>query len=90
MAARVRSILTAGPTPSGKLPRRRTARHRTLVRNALGVPLRCAWDDCDHNGYEEVKVLVRDGDKTLHYVFCSDRHKRMHIAGHRSYGNLRA
>lgn len=80
-----------GAAAGGRLPvRRRTPRHRTLVRNAQGVPLLCAWDDCEKDGYEEVKVIVRDNGKNLHYVFCSERHKRMHIAGHQSYGNLTA
>lgn len=76
--------------PGGRLPvRRRTPRHRTLVRNARGVPLLCAWDDCERDGYEEVKVIVRDAGKELHYVFCSERHKSMHLAGHVDYGNVK-
>lgn len=62
---------------------------RTLVRNPEGVPLPCCWDECENPGYEENKVIVREPQKTLHYIFCSDRHKRYHINGHRDYGNLR-
>lgn len=84
------SPLSPARLPRRDRRRRDRRRQRTLVRNFVGRPLLCAWDDCDHNGYEEVKVIVKDGDKRLHYVFCSERHKQMHIAGHRSYGNLHA
>lgn len=60
---------------------------RTLVRNERGIPLKCCWDDCDRNGYDENKVVVTDGNKKLHYIFCNDTHKQMHINGHRKYGN---
>lgn len=61
---------------------------RRLVRNSLGVPILCAWDDCQKPGYEEVKVIVKEPTKELHYIFCSERHKAFHVGGHEHYGQL--
>jgi hypothetical protein len=61
---------------------------RTLVRNGHGIPIRCAWDDCERNGYDEIKIVVKEPQKELHYIFCSERHKRYHIHGHHEYGKL--
>ena len=51
-------------------------------------PILCAWDDCQNAGYDEIKVVVNEPTKKLHYIFCSERHKRYHIHGHRDYGKL--
>lgn len=61
---------------------------RTLVRNpGTGNPISCAWDDCQKYGYDEIKVVVSEpAGKKLHYIFCSDLHKRLHINGHHAYG----
>lgn len=59
---------------------------KTLVRNERGIPILCAWDDCRNNGYDEIKVIVNEPLKKLHYIFCSEQHKRYHIHGHLEYG----
>ena len=79
MRDRVRSIISAGRRPPVILGRSRGTR----VRNRFGKPIPCCWDDCERDGFEEHKARI-DGQ---FYVFCSDRHRRMHLAGHRSYGN---
>lgn len=61
---------------------------RTLVRNGQGIPIICAWDTCDKNGYDEIKIVVNEPTKSLHYIFCSERHKRYHMHGHQEYGKL--
>lgn len=62
---------------------------KTMVHNpATGNAIMCAWDDCQKPGYDEIKVVVREPRKTLHYIFCSEQHKRYHIHGHREYGKL--
>ena len=62
---------------------------RTTVRNPETHNLiLCAWDDCQKAGYDEIKIVVREPSKVLHYIFCSERHKRYHINGHRDYGKL--
>lgn len=75
-----------------KLPRqaqrRLTIPGKTIVRNGHGIPIKCCWDDCEKSGYDEIKVIVREPQKTLHYIFCSERHKRMHITSHHTYGKL--
>lgn len=63
---------------------------KTMVRNGHGIPLQCCWDDCTEPGYDEIKVVVNEPRKKLHYIFCSETHKRFHINGHRDYGNLGA
>jgi hypothetical protein len=61
---------------------------KTVVRNDMGIPIQCCWDDCENPGYDEIKIVVNEPKKKLHYIFCSDRHKRFHITGHRTYGKL--
>lgn len=62
---------------------------KTQVRNPVtGKVILCAWDTCDKPGYDEIKIIVKEPRKTLHYIFCSDRHKRYHIHGHREHGKL--
>lgn len=62
---------------------------RTEVRNpATGTRLLCCWDDCENPGYDEIKLVVHEPGKDLHYIFCSERHKRYQITGHRTYGKL--
>lgn len=62
---------------------------KTEVRNPeTGNRILCAWDDCEKPGYDEIKIIVREPQKTLHYIFCSERHKRYQINGHQSYGKL--
>lgn len=62
---------------------------RTTVRNpGTGNLILCAWDDCGKPGYDEIKIVVNEPQKKLHYIFCSDRHKRYHIHGHREYGKV--
>lgn len=63
---------------------------RTRVRNALGIPIKCAWDTCERDGYDEIKVVVREQNKNLHYIFCSEGHRQYHINGHHSYGNQKS
>lgn len=61
----------------------------TYVRNVLtGVPLLCCWEDCQKNGHEENKIVVRDGDKSLNYVFCTTRHRNYYRNSHLDNGNL--
>jgi len=61
----------------------------TYVRNSTGQKLLCCWDDCEIAGHDEIRVTaVQDGKRAI-YIFCSERHKQMHINGHNSYGNTR-
>lgn len=59
---------------------------KTLVRNDHGIPILCAWDTCEKAGYDEIKFVVNEPTKKLHYIFCSEVHKRYHLHGHREYG----
>jgi hypothetical protein len=61
---------------------------KTLVRNEAGKAILCAWDDCEKVGYDEIKVVVKEPGKTLHYIFCSAPHKQFYISSHRTYGKL--
>lgn len=59
-----------------------------MVHNpTTGNAILCAWDDCEKAGFDEIKVVVKEPHKSLHYIFCSEVHKRFHMAGHRNYGN---
>lgn len=62
---------------------------QTTVRNpTTGNIILCAWDTCDRPGFDEIKFVVKEPTKNLHYIFCSERHKRYHLHGHRDYGKL--
>lgn len=62
----------------------------TLVRTHTGEPILCVWDDCTKPGQNEIMVKERHDDgEWWNYIFCSERHKSMHINGPKSYGNLR-
>lgn len=59
---------------------------KTIVRNEHGDAILCCWDTCENPGYDEIKIIVREPKKNLHYIFCSDTHKNYHAHGHREYG----
>jgi len=62
---------------------------KTQVRNPVtGNVLKCCWDDCENDGYDEIKIVVKEPQKNLHYIFCSETHKRYHLNGHKAYGKL--
>lgn len=54
--------------------------------------VKCAWDECDRDGYEMHKVRVNYGTPEmphiLNYVFCTERHKQYFLNSHRKYGRL--
>jgi hypothetical protein len=39
-------------------------------------PVMCAWDDCEKPGYELYKIRIREGQKHVNFVFCTERHKQ--------------
>jgi hypothetical protein len=62
---------------------------KTQVRNPVTKKvILCAWDDCENPGYDEIKIVVKEPTKNLHYIFCSERHKRYQLHGHREFGKL--
>lgn len=52
----------------------------------------CAWDDCEHDGYELYKVRLNTGKadtpRIVTHLFCTERHKQYWLNSTRSYGNL--
>lgn len=60
--------------------------------------LLCCWDDCERDGtnlhrtrfHDHPKALRCDDPVSKHvwYVFCSERHLRLFLNGHREYGVL--
>lgn len=60
------------------------------VRNRLGSPLLCCWDDCENPG--NYRIRIRRPDQTakadLIYIFCSEVHRAYYRNAHRSYGNI--
>lgn len=52
----------------------------------------CAWDDCEHDGYESNKVEINygkgDTPHIVKHVFCTERHRQYFINSVKSYGNL--
>lgn len=60
---------------------------KDLVRDATGVPVLCSWDDCGQYGDDRVKEIVPEGQKRVHYVFCSEGHRDFWRNSIRNYGN---
>lgn len=49
-----------------------------------GTFVMCAWDTCEKDGYEAYKAVEHDNtpgyeERTITYVFCSERHKQYFI-----------
>jgi hypothetical protein len=60
----------------------------SYVRNQLGDPLLCCWDDCGQYGhYEARSVRVQEG-RPVTYVFCCPRHQEYWINSVEDNGNL--
>lgn len=59
---------------------------RRRVLNFWGIALPCCWDDCWHAGYTTYRYVERHPetrDRTVTYIFCSERHKALWIASYR-------
>jgi hypothetical protein len=81
------------PYQSPNLPGRR---HAIVQKKAINMDfaanggtvkfVMCAWDDCEHDGYEMYKCVVETGNvqggyesRPLTYIFCSERHRQYWI-----------
>lgn len=58
-----------------------------------GTYVLCAWDTCDKPGYEMYKCVEHDNksgyeDKTITYVFCTERHRQYFIHSVMRAGDL--
>lgn len=53
-----------------------------------GAHLTCMWLDCEKPGHEEIKAVVREPLRTIHFVFCSYRHRAYWTNSHRNHMNL--
>lgn len=60
---------------------------KSLVRNSLGLPLLCCWDECGQYGDDRVKEIVTEGRKKVAYIFCSEGHRAYWKHSTKSYGN---
>jgi hypothetical protein len=63
---------------------------KALINMQTGAHLACCWEDCRRDGVQLHQVRVREGESTVTYVFCSERHKQYYLHSHVSYGNLPA
>jgi hypothetical protein len=64
---------------------------------ASGVHIKCAWDDCDRDGYDLFKFVEHEhegvpcdypGAEHVTYLFCTEDHKQYHRYSHIHYGQL--
>lgn len=72
-------------------------RHAILQKKVINLDhagnrnVMCAWDTCEHDGYESFKVVkhlsVERGERTMSYVFCTERHKQYWLASMRPGNN---
>lgn len=67
------------------------------VRTSNGVWIKCAWDDCENQGFELHKSIEHEhtgrscdepGAEHISYIYCSDKHKQYHRYSHINYGQL--
>lgn len=50
--------------------------------------LMCCWNDCEKDGVDLHRIRVREGDRWVIYVFCSERHKMLQAHSHVDMGKL--
>lgn len=50
----------------------------------------CAWDECERPAWDEIKIKITDpgSHKTVHYIFCTERHRDYYRHSHVKMGML--
>lgn len=75
-------------------------RHAIIEKKAINLDhggskhVMCAWDTCEKDGLETNKVVeqtaVNRGERTVTYIFCTERHKAYWLNSTRDLNNLPA
>lgn len=65
-----------------------------------GTWIRCAWFECDRAAYDLYKAIWHEHARELrcddplsehvHFIFCTERHKRLYQNSHVNFGQLPA
>ncbi len=74
-------------------------RHAIVSRKVINLDhdgnkhVMCAWDTCEKDGTEDNKVVTHEGNpgyeqRTITYVFCSERHRQYWLNSTVSCNNL--
>lgn len=59
--------------------------HKVLVRDALGVPILCCWDDCGQ--WADNRWFAIYGPNRVRYTFCCEGHRDFWTHSHIDLGN---
>lgn len=69
-------------------------RNEKLVINMqTGNHLACCWtgpggDTCPKDGRQMYRLVVPEGESTITYIFCTERHLQFHLHSHLAFGKL--
>lgn len=59
-----------------------------MISAATGNVLPCCWTDCTRPGDSMYEAIRREPGRKIHFVFCSERHRRYWVNSVRDMGNL--
>ena len=61
---------------------------QTVRSGATGDRMLCCWSDCTRFGFHNYEHVQREGQRSVHYLFCGERHRSYWRNSHRSNNNL--
>jgi hypothetical protein len=61
-----------------------------MISGTTGQRIPCCWVDCYRPGDTNHEAQVKEPLRTLHYLFCSERHLLYWVNSHVDMGNLPA
>jgi hypothetical protein len=61
-----------------------------MISGTTSQRITCCWMDCPKAGDTDHAARVYEPTRTLHYLFCSERHLLYWVNSHVSLGNLPA
>lgn len=59
-----------------------------MISVSTGRPLPCCWTDCERLGDTRYQAVVREPERNLIYLFCTDGHLHYWVNSHKDMGNL--
>lgn len=59
-----------------------------MISGATGRKIPCCWTECERLGDTRYECRVNEPRRTIHYLFCSERHKMLWVNSVPDMGNL--
>jgi len=73
---------------------------KRVIMGGSGIPVRCAWFECDKDGFELYKSVFHEHRRDMacndprsehvNFIFCCERHKQYYLHSHIDMNNLPA